>query len=86
MRPLILSLALALAACPMCGVSRAADTRPNIVVMLTDDQGWGDLRVHGNTNLDTPAADSLAHDGVLFERFYVSPVCSPTRAEFLTGR
>jgi len=57
-----------------------------VVVVLTDDQGWGDLSVHGNTNLSTPAADSLARDGALFERFYVQPVCSPTRAEFLTGR
>jgi arylsulfatase A-like enzyme len=59
---------------------------PNVVVILTDDQGWGDLSVHGNANLSTPRIDSLARDGALFERFYVSPVCSPTRAEMLTGR
>ncbi len=63
----------------------AAD-RPNVLVFLADDQGWGDLSVHGNTNLSTPNIDSLARDGALFERFYVCPVCSPTRAEFLTGR
>ena len=63
-----------------------AATRPNVVVILGDDQGWGDLSVHGNTNLSTPSIDSLARDGALFERFYVCPVCSPTRAEFLTGR
>jgi len=57
-----------------------------VVVILTDDQGWGDLSVHGNINLRTPNIDSLARDGALFERFYVCPVCSPTRAEFLTGR
>src|ERR1700741_5593520 len=60
--------------------------KPNIVVILADDQGWGDLSVHGNTNLATPNIDSLARDGALFERFFVCPVCSPTRAEFLTGR
>ena len=60
--------------------------RPNVVVILADDQGWGDLSVHGNTNLATPNIDSLARDGALFERFFVCPVCSPTRAEFLTGR
>ena len=60
--------------------------RPNIVVFLSDDQGWGDLSIHGNTNLATPNIDSLARDGALFERFFVCPVCSPTRAEFLTGR
>lgn len=60
--------------------------QPNIVVFLTDDQGWGDLSLNGNTNLSTPNIDSLARDGASFDRFYVCPVCSPTRAEFLTGR
>ena len=59
---------------------------PNIVVILTDDQGWGDLSLSGNKNLSTPNIDSLARDGASFDRFYVCPVCSPTRAEFLTGR
>ncbi len=68
------------------GSADAADRRPNVVVILTDDQGWGDLSVHGNVNLDTPNIDSLARDGALFDRFLVCPVCSPTRAEFLTGR
>jgi arylsulfatase A-like enzyme len=68
---------------------RGADpspSMPNIVVILSDDQGWGDLSVHGNTNLSTPHIDSLARDGAIFDRFFVCPVCSPTRAEFLTGR
>lgn len=60
--------------------------RPNILVILSDDQGWGDLSLNGNRNLQTPRIDSLARDGVQFDRFYVCPVCSPTRAEFLTGR
>ncbi len=64
----------------------SADDKPNVVVFLTDDQGWGDLSLNGNTNLETPNIDSLARDGAMFERFYVCPVCSPTRAEFLTGR
>ena len=59
---------------------------PNVVVILTDDQGWGDLSMNGNTNLSTPNIDSLARDGASFDRFFVCPVCSPTRAEFLTGR
>ncbi len=63
-----------------------AAERPNVVVFLSDDQGWGDLSLNGNRNLRTPAIDSLAHDGAQFDRFYVCPVCSPTRAEFLTGR
>lgn len=60
--------------------------RPNVVVFLSDDQGWGDLSHSGNKDLETPNIDSLARDGVSFERFFVCPVCSPTRAEFLTGR
>ena len=63
-----------------------APRRPNVVIILADDQGWGDLSIHGNTNLSTPHIDSLARTGALLERFFVCPVCSPTRAEFLTGR
>ncbi|MCC9600115.1 arylsulfatase [Stieleria sp. JC731] len=61
-------------------------SRPNIVVVLADDQGWGDLSLHGNPNLQTPNIDSLARDGAHLSNFYVCAVCSPTRAEFLTGR
>ncbi|NLS97140.1 MAG: sulfatase-like hydrolase/transferase [Planctomycetaceae bacterium] len=64
----------------------AAAERPNVLVILADDQGWGDLSIDGNTNLETPNIDSLGQDGALFERFFVCPVCAPTRAEFLTGR
>jgi arylsulfatase A-like enzyme len=60
--------------------------RPNVIVVLTDDQGWGDLSINGNTNLSTPNIDRLSSQGVSFDRFFVCPVCSPTRAEFLTGR
>ena len=60
--------------------------KPNVVVFLTDDQGWGDLSLNGNDDLSTPNIDSLAKDGASFDSFYVCPVCSPTRAEFLTGR
>ena len=70
----------------LCQPTPAADAKPNVVIVLADDQGWGDLSINGNENLATPSIDSLARDGVLFERFYVCPVCSPTRAEFLTGR
>lgn len=67
--------------------SRPATSRkPNVVVILTDDQGWGDLSLNGNRNLSTPNIDALARAGARFDRFFVCPVCSPTRAEFLTGR
>ena len=60
--------------------------RPNIVLILADDQGWGDLGFTGNINLSTPNIDSIAHEGASLKWFYVCLVCAPTRAEFLTGR
>lgn len=60
--------------------------RPNVLIILSDDQGWGDLSSNGNSNLSTPRIDALGKAGATFDRFYVCPVCSPTRAEFLTGR
>lgn len=68
------------------GMAVALARQPNVVVILTDDQGWGDLSGQGNTNLSTPHIDSLAEQGVTMENFYVCQVCAPTRAEFLTGR
>lgn len=59
---------------------------PNVLLIVSDDQGWGDLGAHGNPQVRTPNLDSLARDGARFERFYVSPVCAPTRAALLTGR
>jgi len=72
----------------LSGAARAANAgrHPNILVILTDDQGFGDLSIHGNTNLNTPHIDAIAGAGARFERFFVCPVCAPTRAEFLTGR
>lgn len=64
----------------------AAAPRPNVVIFLADDAGWGDYGCSGNLQVSTPAIDSLARDGVTLDRFYVCPVCSPTRAELLTGR
>ena len=61
-------------------------SRPNIIVFLADNQGWGDLGITGNTNLSTPRIDSIGRDGAILQHFYVSPVCAPTRAELLTGR
>ena len=84
-------VSLILAALALVGLSCASGEQrserpPNVVVILADDQGWGDLSLHGNTNLSTPNIDSLAHDGAMFEHYYVNSVCAPTRAEFLTGR
>jgi arylsulfatase A-like enzyme len=60
--------------------------KPNVLFIITDDQGWGDMRSHGNDIIETPVLDQLAKDGAEFERFYVSPLCAPTRASLLTGR
>ena len=70
----------------LAALGPAAGAKPNVGGILADDQGWGDLSLSGNTNLRTPHIDSLAKDGARFDRFFVQPVCSPTRAEFLTGR
>lgn len=59
---------------------------PDIVLFLADDQGWGDLGFHGNSNLKTPHIESLARNGASLNSFFVCPVCAPTRAELLTGR
>lgn len=64
----------------------ATRDRPNVVVIITDDQGYGDLSSHGNPKLRTPHIDRLASEGARFSRFYVMPVCAPTRACLLTGR
>ena len=60
--------------------------RPNVLLILTDDQGYGDLGYHGNPVIHTPVLDSLAAESVRFANFYVSPVCAPTRASLMTGR
>ena len=69
----------------LCHEARGVE-HPNVIVILTDDQGWGDLSLNGNVSVETPHIDQLASDGARFQHFFVSPVCSPTRAEFLTGR
>jgi len=60
--------------------------QPNVLLILTDDQGYGDVGIHGNDSIDTPVQDRLASQGVRMDNFYVSPVCAPTRASLLTGR
>ena len=70
-----------------CPTAKAESAfRPNIVLILTDDQGYGDVSVHGNDRLKTPNMDRIATEGARFERFFVEPVCAPTRAALLSGR
>jgi len=64
----------------------AARSRPNVVLVLTDDQGYGDLSCHGNPVLKTPNMDKLHSESVRFTDFHVAPMCTPTRGQLLTGR
>ncbi len=65
----------------------AVSPRPNIILMMADDLGWGDVGYNGNELIQTPSIDELARNGIRFNRFYAAaPVCSPTRFSCLTGR
>jgi len=62
------------------------DSPPNIIFILTDDQGYGDLGVYGATDIDTPNLDLMAKEGAYFTSYYATqPVCSASRASILTG-
>ncbi|AGA77152.1 arylsulfatase [Echinicola vietnamensis] len=62
------------------------NTRPNVILIMTDDQGYGDFGFTGNPHVQTPVLDGLAEESMFFDQFYVSPVCAPTRASLMTGR
>lgn len=88
-RGALLSIVLVAACSPRAEAEPTASPearRPNIVFILTDDQGYGDLSCHGHPILKTPHIDRLHAEGVRFSDFHVSPTCSPTRAALLTGR
>src|SRR3954452_22670317 len=70
---------------PHASMTDTPAPRPNIVVILADDLGWGDVGWHG-LEIKTPNLDKLANAGTKLEQFYVQPLCSPTRAAFMTGR
>ena len=76
--------ASAIVAAAACEQSRRRS--PNIVLVITDDQGYGDLACHGNTVLRTPNLDKFHSESVRFTDFHVDPLCAPTRAALLTGR
>jgi len=60
--------------------------QPNVIIIITDDQGYGDLGITGNPHIKTPNLDAFAKKSVRFNNFYVSPVCAPTRSSLMTGR
>lgn len=71
----------------MVGGCYASEQKPNIILVMADDQGWGDTGYNGHPVLKTPELDAMARDAFVFDRFYAAaPVCSPTRASVMTGR
>jgi arylsulfatase len=81
----ILLALLVLSCCNPAEESRDPNA-PNIILVITDDQGYGDLGIHGNPFVRTPVLDSLAGISTRIDPFYVSPVCAPTRSSLMTGR
>ncbi|MPR33489.1 sulfatase-like hydrolase/transferase [Cytophagaceae bacterium SJW1-29] len=71
---------------PCSILSAQAQPPPNVILVITDDQGYGDLGITGNPHVRTPVIDKFAKESVRFNRFYVSPVCAPTRSSLMTGR
>ena len=60
--------------------------KPNVIIIMTDDQGFGDLGINENPNIMTPNIDKFASESIQFNNFFVSPVCAPTRSSLMTGR
>ncbi len=78
-------LALVLLACHGRPMAVQAQSRPNVIVILSDDQGYGDFSCHGNPILQTPALDRLHQESVRFGNFHVSPLCTPSRGQLMSG-
>ena len=80
-------VALALAAIALAsGCAAPSDDRPNIILVITDDQGYGDVGAHGNSMIQTPNLNALHEESVRLTDFHVDPTCSPTRSALITGR
>jgi len=85
--PVFLEIIFAIAAgILIVGCSPKTDERPNIILVVTDDQGYGDMGYHGNNTIKTPQLDNFASESTEFTQFYASPACAPTRASLMTGR
>ena len=78
---ILISLAFLISGC-----NSNSNQKPNILLILADDMGYGDVSNSGNPYIKTPHLDKMARNSVNFKNFYVSPVCAPTRASLLTGR
>jgi arylsulfatase A-like enzyme len=78
--------ALAFCVCTLAVSSTYGAAKPNVLLIITDDQGYGDFSIHGNPHLKTPNIDKLGNASVRFDRYFVNSFCAPTRAALLTGR
>ena len=83
--PVLVALGLSTPGCVQ-GPDEEGPARPNIILIMTDDQGWAQVGFHGNPYIKTPTLDRLAAESTEFTQFYVEPKCAPTRAALLTGR
>jgi arylsulfatase A-like enzyme len=81
-----IALAAAAALLLAAGAPAQAAGRPNVIVFVADDLGWSDVGFHGEEVIETPSLDRIAAEGVQLDRFYTTPICSPTRAALMTGR
>jgi arylsulfatase A-like enzyme len=81
-----IALAAAVALLLAAGAPAQAAGRPNVIVFVADDLGWSDVGFHGEEVIETPSLDRIAAEGVQLDRFYTTPICSPTRAALMTGR
>lgn len=76
---------LCLICCPMSFQSSDGKA-PNMIIIVADDLGWGDVSFHGSSQVHTPDIDDLASSGVVLNNYYVSPICTPSRGALLSGR
>ncbi len=86
MRTIFLFVSLLIAGMNVCALSPKKPEKPNVIVILTDDQGTIDLNCYGSADLVTPNMDQLVKSGIQFTQFYAAPVCAPSRAGLLTGK
>ena len=89
MRPIRFLLITVLSASVFSGIVKdivAQVTAPNVIVIITDDQGYGDIAIHGNQMIQTPNMDKLYAESVRLTNYHVDPTCSPTRSALMSGR
>ena len=75
-----------LTAFPCASLKAAPQKKPNVILIITDDQGYGDIGAHGNALIQTPNMDQLHAESVRFTNFHVDPTCSPTRGALMSGK